>query len=530
MFSNLSIKIKTSILTVFLILIIFIISTIMIINHKSNTQFAFITTQKVFDRLSDKIVNQINQYDFLSSNFINLSNKINGIDDKLLVGTQSKILPVFIEHILNSNYVYGIYIGFSNDEFYQVINLEVSNDIKSILKLTDDGRWLVRKHINQNGKILRYEQLLDKDLNEISVKTVEVDYKPTQRPWYLKATTNQNIIKTDPYIFTSLQQPGVTYAKTINESTGSVLALDISLSKLQELLSKQTLIKGSAAFIFKSNGEIISQYDQITQSDAKNIALKYPNIFIKNNTILNPQEQKIVTINNVEYIKYTTLLESSFGSSEYLSILSPLEVIMKPYKDKIYSTLQTTIILIIIFILPIVFYAVQLIVKPILELQKENSKIKNNDFESIKPVNSFMLEISDLSKSMVSMAEAIKDHQENLEEKIVQRTKEIETLLNNAGQGFLSFDKNMIIGNKYSIEAKNIFEQEIGSLNITHLLYNTSEEQVFLESTLQNILEEDEMRQEILLSLLQKEFIINEKFIEVEYKVLDKNNFMIKKS
>ena len=239
---NISFKIKTSILTVFLVVIIFVISTIMFINHKSSTEFAFITTQKVFDRLSDRVVNQINQYDFLSSNFINLSNKINGIDDKLLVETQSKILPVFIEHILNSNYVYGIYIGFRNDEFYQVINLEVSNDIKSILNLTDEGRWLVRKHINQNGKIFRYEQLLDKNLQEISTKKIEVDYKPTQRPWYLKAMDNTNIIKTDPYIFTSLQQPGVTYAKTINKSKGSVLALDISLNKLQELLSKQILI------------------------------------------------------------------------------------------------------------------------------------------------------------------------------------------------------------------------------------------------------------------------------------------------
>ena len=282
-----------------------------------------------------------------------------------------------------------------------------------------------------------------------------------------------------------------------------------------------------AAFIFKNNGEIISQYDRISQNQEKNIAVKYPNIFMNNNMILNPQQQKIVKINDVEYIKYTTLLESSFGSSEYLSIISPLDVIMKPYKEKIYTTLQTTIALIIIFILPIVFYAVQLIVKPILELQKENSKIKNNDFESIKPINSFMLEISDLSKSMVTMADAIKDHQENLEEKIIQRTKEIENLLNNAGQGFLSFDKNMIIGSKYSLEARNIFEQEIASLNITHLLCKTSEEQLFLESTLQNILEEDAMKQEILLSLLQKEFFINEKFIEVEYKVLDKNNFML---
>jgi two-component system chemotaxis sensor kinase CheA len=526
-FPNLSIKIKTSILTVFIFILLSVVSTLLFINHKSNTDFAFLTTQKIFDRLSDQVVNQISQYDFLSSNFINLSNKIQGIDNKLLLNTQPTILPVFIEHILNSNYVYGIYIGFSNDEFYQVINLNVSSDINSILDLTENGRWLIRKHLNVEGKIIRYEQLLDENLEQLSAKQLEVDYKPTQRPWYKKALEHHNIIKTDPYIFSSLKQPGVTYGKVINNTNGSVLALDISLSKLTELLSKQHLVKGSGAFIFKQDGQLIGQFDQIIKGKKENIGEKYPNLFIKDGKVVDLEKQELIEINKVTYIKYTTLLKSNFEANEYLAILSPLDTIMKPYKDKIYTILQTTIVLILVFILPMLFYAVQLIVKPILRLQQENEKIKNNNFDDVKPVNSFMLEISELSNSMVTMASSIKEHQENLEDKIEKRTKEIETLLNNAGQGFLSFNKSMTIGSKYSKEAQQIFGKNIEDLNITHLLYDTKEEQSFLESTLQNILIEDEMKQEIFISLLQKEFMINGSFVEVEYKVLNNNNFMM---
>lgn len=527
MFQKISFKIKTSILTVFIVVILFVLTTVLMINHKSSNEFALLTTQKVFDRLSDKIINQISQYDFLSINFINLSNKIDGIDDALLLEKEPKILPVFIEHISNSSYVYGIYIAFENDQFYQVINLSVSNDIKTILKLKDEGRWLIRKHLNVDGKIIRHEQLLDKNLQIISTKKIEVNYKPTARPWYKQAIQSNSIIKTQPYIFTSLKQPGVTYGKTINQINGSVLALDISLSKLEELLSKQDLVEGSAAFIFKENGEILSQFDNISKNTAKNINKKYPDIFIKNHAISEVEQQKIITINGIQYIKYTTLLTSDFETHEYLSIISPLKVIMKPYQNKIYETLQTTILLILIFVLPIIFYAVRLIVRPILALQNENEKIKNKDFKNIKPINSFMLEISDLSQSMVLMAHRIKEYQEDLEKKITQRTKEIENLLNNAGQGFLSFNKNMHIGIKYSNEAKHIFDQEIAGLNITHLLYEDAEKQTFLQTTLENILAEDEMKQEIFISLLQKEFIINGKFIEVEYKVLDQDNFMM---
>jgi len=312
MFTTLSVKIKTSILTVFVLILVSVVSTLLFINHKSNSEFAFLTTQKIFDRLSDQIVNQISQYDFLSSNFINLSNKIDGIDHELLVDTQPKILPVFVEHILNSNYVYGIYIGFKDDQFYQVINLNVSNDIKSILDLTDNGRWLIRKHINENGKIFRYEQLLNENLKQLSIKKIEVKYKPTQRPWYKQAIETQTIIKTDPYIFTSLKQPGVTYGKVINQENGSVLALDISLSKLTELLSKQHLVEGSGAFIFKKNGELIGQFDQIIKRKKENITDKYPNLFIKNGNVVDINKQKVIDIDKVKYIKYTTLLKSNF--------------------------------------------------------------------------------------------------------------------------------------------------------------------------------------------------------------------------
>ena len=107
------------------------------------------------------------------------------------------------------------------------------------------------------------------------------------------------------------------------------------------------------------------------------------------------------------------------------------------------------------------------------------------------------------------------------------KSQNISNLLNNAAQGFLYFDKNMIIGSEYSKEAKKIFSQDISGLDISKLLYDDEDDRLFFISTLQGILDEDEFRQEILISLLKKEFKIDNIFIEVEYKVLDKNSFMM---
>ena len=114
-----------------------------------------------------------------------------------------------------------------------------------------------------------------------------------------------------------------------------------------------------------------------------------------------------------------------------------------------------------------------------------------------------------------------------LSEKLEDRNKKVNTLLNNAGQGFLYFNENMIIGDEYSSEVKKIFNIDVAGKNITHLLYDDSEKQVFLTVTLQDILKENEIRQEILISLLENEFYINNKFIQLEYKILDEKNFML---
>ena len=110
-------------------------------------------------------------------------------------------------------------------------------------------------------------------------------------------------------------------------------------------------------------------------------------------------------------------------------------------------------------------------------------------------------------------------------QKEIQKT--IKNLLDNAGQGFLYFNKDMIIGAEYSKKAYTIFGKDIAGEDITKLLHEDEGDRLFYQSTLQSILTEDDMRQEVLISLLPHEFKINNRFIEVEYKVLSEESFMM---
>lgn len=106
--------------------------------------------------------------------------------------------------------------------------------------------------------------------------------------------------------------------------------------------------------------------------------------------------------------------------------------------------------------------------------------------------------------------------------------EKFKNLLDNANQGFLYFNSDMEIGSEYSRQAKEIFRTELYKNDITELLYpNNFDEAEHLTNTLKSVLTLDSMRKDLIFSLLDSEFIIYNKTIKIEYKLLENNDFML---
>ena len=119
------------------------------------------------------------------------------------------------------------------------------------------------------------------------------------------------------------------------------------------------------------------------------------------------------------------------------------------------------------------------------------------------------------------------DELEIIRKEIEKGHNQLKILFDNANEGFLYFNREMVIGNEYSQKAKEIFGIDIKEKYITDLLFQDEEEKFFIQETLVGILDETLERQAILISLLKDEFFINKRFIKVQYKVLSHNAFML---
>ena len=110
-----------------------------------------------------------------------------------------------------------------------------------------------------------------------------------------------------------------------------------------------------------------------------------------------------------------------------------------------------------------------------------------------------------------------------------ERSRAISRLLNNANQGFLTFSTSLRVENEYSQKCIEIFGDRIEGEPIAALLYPEDiQKQEFFEETLRAIFEEeDEVKIDAIISLLQHEFVLQHKAIDVVYKQIEAQRFMM---
>lgn len=128
------------------------------------------------------------------------------------------------------------------------------------------------------------------------------------------------------------------------------------------------------------------------------------------------------------------------------------------------------------------------------------------------------LAYEEVNASRNKLAEWNKD----LEQTIQRRTASVRNLLDNAGQGFLTFGADLAVDSEFSSECHNIFGFNINGKSFPELIYpDNAEDKDFLITLINKILEaQDEMQRSIYLSLLPEEVTLGNKCLQISYKII----------
>lgn len=357
--------------------------------------------------LAFDIQNKIDSNNKINHNIVETLNILDEKDEK-------KIFNIYINILKNNNSLYAVFTGYKDGSFYEIINLNSHNSLHEVYGAKPTDSWLLIKISNSNLS-KREVFLFDDNLEMTSSKITENDYNPTLRPWYKAAILSNEVIKTMPYAFSHINSNGITYAKQIDKS-GNVVAIDVLIDDFKSIYKEHIKNDYIDIYIFNNNGEIISSLKEENQFFKSFFEYKKKNL----EELVRPT---IITFLNKKYIVQVIPIKNG-DNSEYISIFADYDSILAPYELQVFNLLIIFTLTALIMV-PIIIYFSGIIIKPIYELVKESLKIKRRRYESIKKVESSILEVSYLSSAFEDMSESIYKYQNSLEEQVKERTKEL---------------------------------------------------------------------------------------------------------
>jgi len=395
---NFPLRIKPTVTVLFFSIGIFLTVSILGLQYYFGKRQAINSASSMFKNLATVIDEKIFSFDKNGENLANI----------VLESESSKVLPkdkvrhpllgLFTTILNNENYYYSIYTGYDNGDFFEVINLDINPILREKYHTNSDEKWLVVKIFKKDGKRVRVEEFLDRDLVKKREQQKDAKYDPRLRPWYKKASKSTSTERTAPYKYSSTDQMGVTYAKQ-SQNKHYVVGVDVVLDSLDVFLKKQSFGLDEQVFIYNKKGDIIA-----TNSDSD----KENNLLFK--AFRKSEKKNIENLLDQNYFIFYSNIKDAKG--EYLGVLAPMDTILKPYYKNLYYSFLMTMFIAFLFALPIIYYFSNLITKPILKISKENDLIRKREFDKVSPIETNIVEIQELSTSLVSMSKDIQAYEE----------------------------------------------------------------------------------------------------------------------
>jgi diguanylate cyclase (GGDEF)-like protein len=309
----------------------------------------------------------------------------------------------YVKVLKNNLNLYSVYSANKKGDVFSVVNMDMYPDLRNRYKAKPEDKWLIFEMDGSNKKREKVS-FLDANLNSRDTIYVSTDYDPRKRPWYEAAMETDKIITTLPYKFKNIPTKGISYAKRIDDN--QVVGIDVIINNFTALYSMFLENVNTHAYLFTDKKEILS-------ARYKNGPLR--KFFEKELAFKNFSTPQRVFVDKVEYIVQIKPIQAQ--EKEYVALFAPYKEVQKPYKKRVYAV-------VILFLLgaglitPLIISLSNSIVSPLFKLMMQVQKLEYKNFEQIKSIDSSILEISQLSNSILTAAKGLKISEDKLKSKI----------------------------------------------------------------------------------------------------------------
>ena len=416
-FGGLHTTIRRSVISVFLLATLLTVAFAVGLQYYFGQLMAKQTASALYSATADAVAAELRGIGQVNINVINLL-----ADNEALSARDNNAerLAIFADALAQNPLYYGIYIGSGSGEFYEVINLDASPEARAFYGADAQDKWLILEDQRIGGKKMRQYHFLDHNFQRHHSRSEETLFDVASRPWYQSAMQSREAQLNQPYLFAQLQLPGRTLSKRI-AGTDQVIAIDIMLSSISELLRNHQIAKTSDVYLFtRGGGRLASSKPPILQSTAETGGTDFAaaessdiNWEVLEDIAANAADHMTLVSTKIEGLSHLAYVIPVGDGDDpiYMGIVANQDSIFDPVLDKVkLAGLLTTAFL--LCLLPLSWFFANPIVRPVKQLALENEKVKKREFDKVERIATHVRELDELSESMVSMVSSIQQYEQ----------------------------------------------------------------------------------------------------------------------
>ena len=184
-----------------------------------------------------------------------------------------EFLPVLAEVLDSNPMLSAVYIGYDNGEFLLLRSLQ--RETPRIAAAPVDATYLLQSiSLNDEGHLRGAWQFLDQSLQQHSRRTTpDYWFDPRLRPWYQQVGEPGQVSITDPYVFFTTGEVGVSLAVR-SHAGGAVIGVDAAVDDLTSEIGDLRLTSGTELAIFDENVGVIAYPEPQRMLMAEGVGLR----------------------------------------------------------------------------------------------------------------------------------------------------------------------------------------------------------------------------------------------------------------
>jgi hypothetical protein len=338
---------QVAIAALLVLIVVGLVGGIIWYNFQKSESLAVDTAERLLAESSDGTVHRIELFYEPVLAIVALASRVPQISE-MTTRERDDRAALVITGLRRYPQLFSLYVGYDNGDFDMVTRVggKERSDARKTLGAPDTAFFAHETIRTEGGGTRRTSwTFLDEGGTAIEERAAtDAVYDPRVRQWYRLAHDDDKVHRSDPYIFASSQEIGITLSRKLDGASSGVFGADLAVREVSSFLAEKRISASSKAFIFNGRGEIIAYPDdskiqraikneqESTLAPTTIASLGDPVISALYESVQKQGNERMLRldVNGRAYLSQVVPIMRKLGEAEYLGMVVPVDEVTAP--------------------------------------------------------------------------------------------------------------------------------------------------------------------------------------------------------